>query len=127
MRSGKNGQADNLHIFLKRRVDDHFRRLTEARVDDLHTGIPQRPGDYLGASVVAVEAGFGDQDPDSMIHKWLQSETSDTPLLPTRHQRCILTQRISRLNPYWLAARRYSPGATPSTRLKALWNAPSES
>jgi len=69
VRSGKNGQADDLHIFLKRGIDDHFRGLPETSIDNLHTGIPQRSSDYLGAPVVSVEAGFGDQHPDSMIHK----------------------------------------------------------
>ena len=36
--------------------------LVEARVDDLHPGVSQRPGDDLDAAVVAVEAGFGDED-----------------------------------------------------------------
>src|SRR5512143_2010006 len=96
MRSGKNGQADHLDIFLKRGVDDHFRGLPETGIDYFHTRIPQCASDYLRAPVVSVEAGFGDQHPDSMIHKRLRLN-SDTPLLPAWHQRCILALRISRV------------------------------
>ena len=72
VRSGKNGQADDLHVFLQRGIDDHFRGLPEAGIDNLHAGIAQRASDDLRAPVVSVEAGFGDQDPDSMIHKRLR-------------------------------------------------------
>jgi hypothetical protein len=68
VRSGKNGQAYNLHIFLERGVDDHLRRLAESGIDYLHAGIAQRPGDYLGAAIMSVEAGLGHQHPDSRIH-----------------------------------------------------------
>ena len=40
-----------------------LRRLEQAGVDDLEAGVAQRPGDDLGAPVVAVEAGLGHDDP----------------------------------------------------------------
>ena len=39
-------------------------RLVQPGVDDLHAGVAQRAGDDLGAAVVAVEAGLGDDDAD---------------------------------------------------------------
>jgi hypothetical protein len=38
--------------------------LPEAGVDDLHAGIAEGSGDDLGAAVVAVEAGLGDENAD---------------------------------------------------------------
>jgi len=35
--------------------------LAEAGVDDLHAGVAEGAGDDFGATVVAVEAGLGDQ------------------------------------------------------------------
>ena len=40
-------------------MNDHLRRLTKAGIDDLHSGIAQRPRNDLGAAVVAVKAGLG--------------------------------------------------------------------
>src|ERR1700693_1765759 len=80
MRSGKNGQADNLDIFLQRGIDDHFRGLPETGIDNFHTRIPQSARDYLRAPVVSVEAGFGDQHPDSMIHKRLRLRLRYAPV-----------------------------------------------
>ena len=40
----------------------------EAGVDDLEAGVAKRAGDDLGTSVVAVEAGFGDDDAVATIH-----------------------------------------------------------
>ena len=36
----------------------------EARVDHLHTGVPEGAGDYLGSTVVTVQTRLGDDDPD---------------------------------------------------------------
>jgi hypothetical protein len=49
--------------------------LPETGIDNFHTRIPQSARDYLRAPVVSVEAGFGDQHPDSMIHKKTAIET----------------------------------------------------
>jgi len=69
VRARKNGQADDLHVFLERGVDNHLRRLAESGIDYLHAGVAQRPGDYLGAAIMTVEAGFCHQHTDSRIHK----------------------------------------------------------
>ena len=57
-------QADGVRVLLQRRGDDLFGRLAEAGVDHLHAGIAQRARDDLGAAVVAVEPGLGDNDAD---------------------------------------------------------------
>ena len=57
-----------LDALKERGVDDHFRRLAESGIDHLHASIAQRPGDYLGAAIMSVEAGFCHQHPDSRIH-----------------------------------------------------------
>jgi hypothetical protein len=62
--TGEDAQTDAVDVFLEGGVDDHLRRLPEAGVDNLHTGVAQRPGDDLGSSVVAVQARLGDQDTD---------------------------------------------------------------
>ena len=64
VRTGKNGKADDLDIFLQGGADDHFGGLAEAGIDDLHAGIAQGASDHLGAAVVAVETGLGDEDTD---------------------------------------------------------------
>src|SRR5262249_32018908 len=60
----ENGKADHVDVFLKRCVDHHFRGLPQAGVDNFHAGIAQSTGDYLGAAIVAVKPGFGDQNAD---------------------------------------------------------------
>ena len=51
---------------------DHFGRLAQAGVDHFHAGIAQGAGDHLGAAVVAVEAGLGDQDADFLVGHYQQ-------------------------------------------------------
>ena len=68
MRAGQDREADDVHVLLDRRGHDLLGRLAQARVDDFHPRVPQRPGDDLGAAVVAVEAGLGDQDADGARH-----------------------------------------------------------
>ena len=62
MRAAEDRQADDVDVLLHRGRGDHLRRLVQAGVDDLHAGVAQRGGDDLGAAVVAVEAGLGDQN-----------------------------------------------------------------
>jgi len=59
---GKDRQTDDLHIFLQRGAHNHFGRLPEARVNDFHAGVAQGSGNHFGAAIVAVEAGFGNQN-----------------------------------------------------------------
>ena len=61
--------------------DDLLRRLAQARVDHLHAGVAQRPGDDLGAAVVAVEARLGDDDADFLIHGCSRSSAVQDPQL----------------------------------------------
>lgn len=68
MRPGENRKANYLNIFLHRGVDDHFWRLPEASVDDLHTRVAKCSGNYLGASIVAIQPRLGDKYPDSTLH-----------------------------------------------------------
>ena len=53
---------DGVGVLLDRRLDDLLRKLVEARVDHLHPGVAQRPGDDLRAPVVAVEPDLRDHD-----------------------------------------------------------------
>ena len=57
-------QADDVGVFLQGGADDLLRRLPQAGVDDLHAGVAQRARDHLGAAVVPVEPGLGDDDSD---------------------------------------------------------------
>ena len=50
-------------VLLDGRLDDLLRGLVEPRVDDLAPGVAQGAGDHLGAAIVAIEAGFCDEDP----------------------------------------------------------------
>jgi hypothetical protein len=56
--------SDDVSVLLERGRDDLLRRLPQPRVDDFHAGVTQRAGDDLGAAVVPVETGFGDDDPE---------------------------------------------------------------
>ena len=61
---GEDGESDAVDVLLNGGGDDHLRGLSEAGVDDLHAGVAEGTGDDLCATVVAVEAGFGDQNTD---------------------------------------------------------------
>jgi hypothetical protein len=58
----QDAQADRVDVFVGRDPRDVIGRLAQAGVDHLGAGIAQGQGDDLGADVVAVEAGLGDQD-----------------------------------------------------------------
>lgn len=60
--AGKDAQSDAIHVFLDRRVDDHFRGLAQAGVDHFHPGIPQGPGNHFGATIMTVETGLCDEN-----------------------------------------------------------------
>ena len=62
--AGEDGEADAVDVFLDGGGDDHLGGLAEAGVDDFHAGVAEGAGDDFGAAVVAVEAGFGDEDAD---------------------------------------------------------------
>ena len=50
-------------------LGDLLGRLVQAGVDDLEAGVAQGPGDDLGAPVVAVETGLGDDDSIAALHR----------------------------------------------------------
>src|ERR1700675_1056506 len=66
MGAGEDRQSDDLDVLLQRGVNDHFRGLAKASVDDLHAGIAESSSDYFRSPVVAVQTGFGDQHPDTI-------------------------------------------------------------
>ena len=72
MRAREDRDPDRVRVLLERGLDDLLRRLVEARVDDLHPGVAQRARDDLRTPVVAVQAGFRDDDTDLPGHGWLK-------------------------------------------------------
>ena len=62
--AGEDGEADAVDVLLDGGGDDHLGGLAEAGVDDLHASVAEGAGDDFRAAVVAVEAGFGDEDAD---------------------------------------------------------------
>jgi hypothetical protein len=54
----KYGDADGIHVFLQCSGGDHFGRLTQAGVDDFHSGIAKRACDDLRTAVMAVKPGL---------------------------------------------------------------------
>ncbi len=57
--AGQNRQADGVHVFLEGGVDDLFRRLAQAGVDDFHAGVPEGAGNHLCPPVVTIQTRFG--------------------------------------------------------------------
>src|SRR5229473_950088 len=64
VRTGKDGEADDVNVFLDRGGGDHLRGLAQASVNDFHAGVAQGAGDYFCAAVVAIQARLGDQYSD---------------------------------------------------------------
>ncbi len=64
----QNGEANDLHILLESRVNNHLRRLPKTSVDDFHPRITKGSCDHLRAAVVSIEARFGDEDTDRKTH-----------------------------------------------------------
>ncbi len=69
MGAGEERQPDGVGVLLDHRLGHLLRRLVEAGVDDLEAGVPQGPGDDLGAAVVPVEPGLGDDDSVRPLHE----------------------------------------------------------
>src|SRR5215470_18244588 len=68
VRAGEHRQPDGVGVLLQRGLHDLLRGLVQARVDDLHAGIPQCPGHDLGSAVVAVKSRLCDDHADSTAH-----------------------------------------------------------
>ena len=64
----KQREPDRVGVFLERRFGDLTRRLEQAGVDDLEAGVAQRPGDHLGATIVSVQPGLGNDDAVASQH-----------------------------------------------------------
>jgi hypothetical protein len=64
VRAGEYGKADRVDVLLDRRRRDLLRALVQAGLDDLDSGVAQRPRHHLRAPVVPVKAGLGDDDTD---------------------------------------------------------------
>jgi hypothetical protein len=54
MRARQNRDPDRVNVFLQSRRRNHFRRLSESRVNDLHSRVAQRAGNNFRAPVVSV-------------------------------------------------------------------------
>src|ERR1700676_5438173 len=59
--AGEDREADDVDVFLDGGGGDHLRCLAQAGVDHFHAGVAQGAGDDLGAAVVAVQSGLGNQ------------------------------------------------------------------
>ncbi len=67
MRTGEDGEADGIGILLDCGLGDLLGRLVQPCVDHLHAGVPEGAGDDLGAAVVSVEPGLGDDDANLLL------------------------------------------------------------
>ncbi len=68
MRAREEREPQGVGVFLNDRLDDLLGRLVQPRVDDLKTGVAQGSRDDLGAAVVPIKTGFGDDDSVRTIH-----------------------------------------------------------
>ena len=66
--AGEDGDADHIYVLVNGSGDDLRGGAVQPRVDHLKTGVPKATGDDLRAAIMAIEAGFGDQDTDAAIH-----------------------------------------------------------
>ena len=99
MGAGQDRQPDRVGVLLDRGGHDLLGRLVQAGVDDLHPGVPQHPGHHLGAAVMPVEAGLGDDDPDG-AHGFLQTEgAANSPATTHRSEPALLTMVRSSRQP----------------------------
>jgi hypothetical protein len=60
VRAGENGQADDVDVFLNGGGGDHFRRLAQAGVNDLHARVAEGARNDFSPAVVAIQPGLGD-------------------------------------------------------------------
>lgn len=62
MSPGKNRKTHDIDVFLNRRLNHHLRSLMKTRIDDFESRIAQRTSDHFCAAIMAIEAGFCDQN-----------------------------------------------------------------
>ncbi len=67
MRAGQDRQPDHIDVLLERRRGDHLGRLAKPRVNDLEALVAQPAGEDLGAAIVAIESGLGDEHLDRPV------------------------------------------------------------
>ena len=65
---GQEGQPDGVGVLLDDGLDHLVGGLVQPGVDDLEPGVAEGPGDHLGAAVVPVQAGFGDDHSIGALH-----------------------------------------------------------
>ena len=61
-------EPEGVGVFLDDRLDDLLGRLVQTGVDDFEARVAQGAGDDLGAAVVPVKTGLGDDDSVRAIH-----------------------------------------------------------
>lgn len=59
MGTGQHRKTYDINVFVDGRGYHHLGSLTEAGIDDLHTGVPKDASNDLDPSVVAIKADFG--------------------------------------------------------------------
>src|ERR1035438_5791366 len=65
---GEQRETEGVRVFLDDGLDDLLGRLVQSRVDDLETGVAKGASDDLGATVVPIKTGLGDDDSVRAIH-----------------------------------------------------------
>ena len=84
VRAREHRQTDGVGVLLQRRLRHLLGRLVQAGVDDLEPGVAQRPCDHLGAPIVSVEPGLGDDDAVAPLHAVLPMAPHGTARSPSR-------------------------------------------
>ena len=75
MAAGEHAQAHRVDVFLGRDTRDVLGALAQSRVNHLGAGVAQRQRDHLGADIMAIEAGLGDQDALAAQDGYLQDRS----------------------------------------------------
>ena len=69
VRARQQRQPDGVGVLLEHGLGDLLGGLVQPGVDHLETVVAQRPRDRLGAAVVPVESGLGDDDSVLALHE----------------------------------------------------------
>src|SRR5260370_250565 len=62
--AAENAQTKPVGVLVRHRPNDGLRRLPQPRVDHMHAGVAQSPGDHFDAAVMAVETNLGQHHAD---------------------------------------------------------------
>src|SRR5688500_4583063 len=72
MRAGKDGETYYIHIFLQGGLRDHFWCLPQTCINNFHTSIPQGTCNNLGAPVMSIQPGLGNENTNFLFgHEFL--------------------------------------------------------